>query len=339
MAGRFFGAAVVGNTVANRHDAGIAMNMTASHYGYGFAVVGNTSIDNLVGVDCSGSQYGVVTGNVCYNTIDHAASNPCIRAISYSGIAPQYLLLNGNIALGKHAASGEVDMKVTTGGADCHITVSNNKLRTFYTDARHVDLHGNTFHGAASITIDNNAGEIFIGPNTFTAAFDIAGAGNPGLQGPVYVAKQNWTRQYHPNFLPNYSSVNPFWALSWFFDVDITSLIVVPVAISTAAPTDIPNGTFVLDRACVVDGIIGLADLQTHAGYVTICDMANTELVRAEFPATPGVGVTNAVSVLAGPLALGNVFKTKLNPGTYKLRAWSLVNTMTIKRISLGLWS
>ncbi|MFM2086310.1 MAG: hypothetical protein RLZZ237_1179 [Pseudomonadota bacterium] len=339
MAGRFYAAAVVGNSVRGRADAGIAMNMTSTASGYGFTVTGNASIDNLVGIDCSGSQYGVISGNVTYNTVNHAASNPCLRAISYSGKVPKYLLYSGNIAIGSHAASGEVDAKVDANGADTHITFSGNLLRTFYTNSRFVTISGNTFLGGADILIDNGAGEVLIGQNNFEGGFDIRGSGNPGLQGNVYVARQNWTRQYHPNFLPNYSSANPFWALKWFFDADIVNILSAPTPISTAVATDVTNGVFVLDRACVVDGIVGLADLQTHAGYITICDMANNELVRAEFPATPGVGVQNAVSVLAGPVASSNVYKAKLNPGTYKLRAWSLVNTMTIKRISLALWS
>lgn len=339
MAGRYYGAAVVGNTVFGRADAGIAMNMTGTHYGYGFTVAGNSSVNNLVGVDVSGGQYGVVSGNVCYNTVDHAASNPCIRAITYSGRVPQYLLINGNVALGTHTASGEVDVKVTTAGADTHITVSNNLLRSFYTDARFVTLTDNTFPGPAAITIDNNAGEVFIGPNTFEAAFDIAGAGNPGLSGNVYVARQNWTRQYHPNFLPNYSSANPFWALSWFFDADRTPVINTPSTTTSNVPVDVPNGFVVLDRACVLDGIVGLADMSTHSGHISLCDLSNNELARVDFPVVPGAGGANIACVLTGPTVSGNVYKIRLAPGTYKLRYWADVNSITLKKADLMLWS
>lgn len=339
MAGRFYGAAVVGNTVFGRGDAGIAMNMTGTNFGYGFTVTGNSSVNNLVGVDVSGGQYAVVSGNVCYNTVDHAASNPCIRAITYSGRVPQYLLLNGNVALGTHTASGEVDMKVTTGGADTHITVSNNLLRTFYTDARFVTLSGNTFIGPSSITIDNNAGEIFIGTNTFEGVFDIAGAGNPGLSGNVYVAKQNWTRQYHPNFLPNYSSNNPFWALRWFFDADRTPVINTSSTTTSNVPVDVPNGLVVLDRACILDGIVGLADLSTHSGHISLCDLSNNELARVDFPVVAGSGGANIACVLTGPVRGGNVYKVRLAPGTYKLRYWADVNSITLKKADLMLWS
>jgi hypothetical protein len=339
MAGRYYGAVVVGNSVRGRGDAGIAMNMTGAAYGYGFVISGNASIDNLVGIDCSGSQYGVVCGNATYSTVNSAASNPGIRAITYSGRVPQYLLITGNLALRNVGATSDVDMKVTTGGADTHITISNNMLRTFFTDARFVTLSGNTFMGGALVNIDNNSGEVFIGPNTFEGEFDLLGAGNPGLAGNVYVSKQNWTRQYHPNFLPNYSSANPFWSLKWFFDADRAPVINATNTTSSNVPVDIPGGLVILDRACVLDGIVGLADLATHTGHISLCDMSNTELARVDFPVVAGSGGTNIACVLTGPSRSGNTYKIKLLPGTYKLRYWADVNSITLKKADLMLWS
>lgn len=339
MVGNIVAGVMVGNSVYGRADAAGAMNAIAANTGYGNVMAASAHIDSLVGVDISGSKYGVVSGVNAYNTVNHAASNPCVRAIRFEGSDPKFHVINGIMAIGEHGLSGDFDVKVDASGADTHISISAVMLKTFYTNARFVNLNGNHFLEGARVDIDNNAGEIFIGPNTFEGAFDIAGQGNPGLAGNVYVAKQNWTRQFTPNFLPNYSTVKPYWALSWFFDADRTLVTNAPAVINSASPMDVANGIFVLDRPCIVDAIVAVADLDSHTGYITICDMSNNELVRAEFPTTPGTGVTNAVCVLAGPVMSGNVYKAKLMPGTYKLRAWSLVANMTIKNVSLMLWS
>lgn len=339
MVGNVIGGVMVGNAVYGRADAAGAMNAIAGNTGYGNVMAASAHVDCLVGVDISGSQYGVVSGVNARNTVNHAASNPCVRAITYTGSDPKYHIINAVMAIGEHGLSGEFDAKVDAAGADTHISISALMLKSFYTNARFVNLNGNHFLEGAQIFIDNNAGEIFIGPNTFEGEFNISGQGNPGLAGNVYVSKQNWTRQYHPNFLPDYSTANPFWALSWFFDADRTLVTNTSAVINSTSPMDVTNGIFVLDRPCIVDGIVAVADLDSHTGYITICDMSNNELVRAEFPTTPGTGVTNAVCVLAGPVMSGNVYKAKLVPGTYKLRAWSIVNNMTIKNASLMLWS
>lgn len=339
MVGDIIAGVSVGNAVHGRADAGMAMNAVAGNAGYGNVMAASAHVDCLVGVDISGSQYGVVSGVNARNTVNHAASNPCVRAITYTGSDPKYHIINAVMAVGEHGLSGEYDAKVDAKGADTHICISALMLKTFYTNARFVNLNGNHFLEDARIAIDNSAGEIFIGPNTFEGEFNISGQGNPGLAGNVYVSKQNWTRQYHPNFLPDYSTANPFWALSWFFEADRTLITSTPALINSSMPMDVANGVFVLDRPCIVDGIMAVAALDSHTGYITICDMANNELVRAEFPTTPGTGVPNAVSILAGPVMSGNVYKAKLLPGTYKLRAWSIYNNMTIKTASLALWS
>lgn len=49
-------------------------------------------------------------------------------------------------------------------------------------------------------------------------------------------------------------------------------------------------------------------------------------------------GGTNVLSAATGPTVNGNVYKTKLLPGLYKLRAWSDLNQLTVKSVSLALW-
>lgn len=339
MAGRHYAHVAVGNSVRGRADAGLAMNMTGSHYGYGFTYSANASIDNLVGIDCSGSQYGVVAANVCFNTIDHAASNPCIRAIAYSGRIPQFLLINGNLALGKHAASGEVDIKVTTGGADSHSIVSSNYLRTFYTDARFVSLAGNTFQQGARININNLAGEITIGHNTFEGIFDLFGSGNAGEQGLVSVARQNWNRGWAPNFLPNYSAANPCWVGSWTFESSPLFITATAMATSSKVPVDVPNSMFVLRGPGIIAGISALADLATHSGYIQVTDLNNNLVCQAAFNVIEGAGGTNVACSLQLPAVVGNPYHAVIRPGTYKLRVFSVLNQMTLKCATLNIWS
>lgn len=339
MTGRYFAALTACNTIIGRADAAMAFNMVAGYQGYGFVGAAGAHIDNLVGVDISGGQYGVISGINAYNTIDHTGSNPCFRAIRYNGSDPKYIVFNGLLAMGKHDASGEFDGKVDAEGADTHISVSAVMLKSFFTNARFVNINGNHFLQGARIDIANHAGEVFIGPNTFEGIFDIHGQGNAGLAGNVYIARQNWARHEQRNFLPNYSSAKPFWAAHWFFDSDRLPVTLTPFSTSSTTPVDVSNGVFALDRACIVDGILALADILDRSAHISICDMTDNELVRADFPSEAGVAKKNNVlAVLSAPAVAGNPYKVRLNAGVYKLRVWADGNSFTLKCASLAIW-
>ena len=339
VVGKIKNAVVASNTIMNRADAGIAMNMTLAANGYGFAITGNASTNNLVGVDVSGGRYGVVSGNSCYNTIDHAASNPAIRVIEYSGINPYHVVVTGNLALGTHTTSGEYDVKVDAQGLDTYATINSNQLNSFYTNAKHVYFSSNSFVGNGKITVDNYADQVFIGPNSWSNGMDIFGAGNAGLSGQVFLAKQQWTKWYAPNFLPNYSSANPFWDSKWFLDSDARLITSTSFSTSSGSYVDVTNGTFVLSSPIILDKIIALADCATHPGYLSITDMSNNIVATVNFSVTPGSGGTNVVaSGFTYPTVAGNGYKPKLAAGTYKFRAYSALNALTIKTISIATW-
>lgn len=338
IVGRIINAVIAANAVMNRGDAGIAVNMISTHQGYGFAVVGNASTDNLVGVDLSGSRYGVVVGNSCKNTIAHNKSNPAIRAIKYNGSAPQDLIIGHNYAITNTTNSNENDMKVDSAGDDTHILVSGNITKKFYTNARYVEIMGNVFKDGGHINLDNNAGEIFIGENVFEGAFDIYGPGNPGLAGNVYIAKQKWKKSNPSNFLPNYSPSRPFWASKFFFDGDIIPIVQSPFSTSSASYVDIPNAFLVLRYPAVIDDIIAFADCQTHSGYVAITDLSDNVQCEARFSVTAGAGGTNVICGLNSPVMSGHVYKVKLPAGIYKLRARSELNSLTIKNVAVSIW-
>ncbi len=339
IVGRIKGAVLSANTVQNRGDAGLAVNSSAGNDIYGVAVTGNASVNNLVGVDVSGASYCTVVGNACYSVIDHSGSNPALRAITYSGRVPQNVTFSSNIAIGNHTTSGEVDVKVTSAGAAVYAHVCDNQLKTFYTDASHVSLADNYFVGNGTASFDNNSGNIHIGTNTWAAEMDISGPGNPGLAGNVTLKKQNWTRWNAANFLPLYSSANPFWDGKWFLDSDVRLVSNESFATSSAVPVDVPNAVIYLRFPCILDAIIGVADCATHSGHLSLTTMANVEVARIDFPVTPGGGGVNVTSSgFTFPLSAGNPYKPKLAAGVYKIRAYSDSNALTVKTISVAVW-
>lgn len=348
MVGRVIGGVAVGNAVIGRADAALAFNADAANVGYGGVATGGAHIDCLVGMDVSGQQYNVVSGMNLTNTYPHLASNPCFRAIKYSGSLPKYTMFSAMMALGDHSRSGEFDGKVDAEGEDVWVDVSNVMMRSFWTNAGHVSLVNCRFiepldSQNAGVTIAQYAGHINIGANFWDARVFIYGPTNPGLSGHVNLERQSYDRtpgRQDINFLPYYSSTYPFWCSTWSLATYTRTLPVTnftaSVRVEDAAP--VPGGTFHLNRACLLGGLVSLADVTTHTGHLQIINSEGDEVVRYDFGVTPGAGGTNVVPGQSFPAVSGNPYYPRLPVGTYTCRVWSDLGAITIKGIELEIY-
>ena len=333
------------NVVNGRDDAGFALNMLLGQNGRNNLLTSGIATDCLVGVDFSGTQWSMATGMVLNNTRPHTASNPAMRAITYTGdFTPKNFIFSNSFAFTNAAESGKFDVKVDASKSDGNTADVNGFIhglmtKRIYIDALNVTVTGNLLIDDAQIFLAPKAGNIFIGTNTFQGKFDILGQANPGLGGAVMLAKQNWNKLVHENFLPNYSEANPFWVSKVKLDADVRTIVNSASTYTTPQGMDVANSIFVINTPCIVDDILAIADCSTHIGLISICTLDDIELVRAEFQVESGVGGENVKATLIFPSRAGNAYKAKLAAGTYKLRAASVLNQMTLKSVALAIWS
>lgn len=335
VAGRYKSVSMTGNAIHNRGDAALAATMSLSHAGYGVTVTGNSATDCLVGVDFSGTQYGVEVGNVCYNTFAHTDSNPSFRGINSEDISAKFLVFGPGIALSNTSASGEVDGKIDVGGDVAEGIITGKITQKLFIDAKNVSIIGNHFIDNASIRIGNNSDNTYIINNTFMGAFDIILPPNPALGGFVKISKPNYNRLIPANFLPNY--------VNWvrlqgeqFADAETENIDLSKVTgFSTASTTyvDVPDSIFSLQFPHVAVDIRAVTSNSVGPTRLAITDLANTVLL--EFRSDTGTDVEMAHNF---PLSSGNPSLPKLSAGLYKVRARVESGSATFKMATLRLW-
>lgn len=339
IAGRWVGASAVGNVVIGRHDASLAMNMTGSHNGRGGAVAGHVSVDNLVGLDFSGGRYISESGNTLVNGVQHAASNPAWRCITYSGCVPSYIVGGPGIAVSNGTTSGEVDVKFDTAGAEVHGMIIGKMFKTAYVNSGSVSIKSCHILNGGRVVVDTQASNTHITDNTFEGAFDIVTPANPSLGGDIYIGKPDWRKSTVTNFLPNYT----YWfknasGQNVICDSDTLSAWYGAFATTSATNVDVTESFFVVRYPCILSDIDAVADCASHSGYVAVCKADGTEVANARFDVTAGAGGTNVVGRFNAPIQASNVYMPKLDPGVYKLMARSELNQITIKHCTLRMW-
>lgn len=334
---------IVGNAVTGRNDAGIAHNMIGTHNGGCFAIAGNASKDNMVGIDLSGTKHGVVSGNCCINSGDYAGSAPAIRAITYNNSKAEDLLISGNIALNNSYANTDKDIKIVNEApfksldTENHVAIIGNVLKTFYTNAGYVTLDGNVFRPNAQVVIDTYSNNVVIGRNTFEGAFNFDIATNISLLKNIFIAKQNWNKADANNFLPNYNKEYAFNS-SVELETERTTILNTPQSVSSNNPTDITNAFFYSPTPFILDNIIAIGDLSSHAGYVEMIKDGKV-VAKEEVYCNPGSGGTNIIGTLNSPKNdSGFVYKPRLDAGLYTFKFYALIGTFTLKYLGVEIW-
>lgn len=339
IAGRWVGASAVGNVVLGRHDASLAMNMTYSHNGRGGAVAGHVSMDCLVGLDFSGGRYIAEAGNTLVNSVQHSASNPAWRCVTYSGCVPSYVVGGPGIALSNGTTSGEVDVKFDTAGAEVHGMIVGKMFKTAYINSGSVSIKSSHVLSGGMITIDTKASNTHIAGNTFEGEFDIVTPANPSLGGDIYIGKPDWRKSVPANFLPNYT----FWfknasGQNVICESDTLSVWDGAFVTSLTSNVDVTNSFLIVKTPCLLTDIVCVGDCVSHSGYVALCKADGTEVANARFDVTAGAGGTNVIGRFNSPLRASHIYMPKLEPGVYKLMARSELNKLTLKHCSLKVW-
>lgn len=335
---------IVGNAVTGRNDAGIAHNMIGTHNGGCFSITGNASKDNFVGIDLSGTKHGVVSGNCCINNKEYVGSAPAIRAITYNNSKAEDLLISGNIALNNNSGNTDKDIKIVNEApfksldTENHVAIIGNVLKTFYTNAGYVTLDGNIFRPNAQIVIDPYSNNIIIGRNNFESAFDFNIATNEGLLKNIFIAKQNWNKADANNFLPNYNKMYAF-NNKTKLETERITVLNAPQSVSSSSSTVIANAIFYSPTPFILDNIVAIGDLSSHAGYIEMLKDGET-VAKEEVYCNPGSGGTNVVGTLNYPKNNSSfVYKPRLEAGLYTFKFYALIGTFTLKYLGLDIWN
>lgn len=333
LVGRINNSIIQGNYVNNRHDAGIALNMTGGYVGKNNLVIGNISIDNLVGIDFSGTQYSKAVNNICISNKEYKGSNPAIRIIEFLGSIPYGNIIENNILSNNNTLSSEYCFKIDIGNikTDTNSIVRNNKFLNggIYLKATNVLISSNIFEGDSYIRLDNYCYNITIEPNTFKKSYKINGSANKGLTDSVVIYKQNGNGLID-DFYKNYT--NDLWLTQNYRYISSKLEVFKGLFTTTSsAYVDVPNCLFSIEKDILITGVNTVHSLETHNGNVVITDLSNNIVATINMDTTPGTGLTDT-----NKSYLSNGYAIKLPKGVYKIRAKSQLNTFSLKYLSLN---
>lgn len=185
------------NEVFGRGDAGVAVSSEllsgSTLLCHDITITGNVIYEGQVGIDNSGCNNLVVTGNRVYADITTSNSNPAFRSIYYGGNLPENVQVTGNwfhnyqssLTVPDNSAKFDCGGGCGPGGftnpAPMNSTFQDNYIDTFYIKGSNVSASGNTFSSGGQLEVDVDSA------NSNASANVVIGANNWGATGTINV--------------------------------------------------------------------------------------------------------------------------------------------------------
>jgi hypothetical protein len=191
------------NMLYGRGDAGIAVSSEllggSTLLCHDVTITGNVVFEGQVGIDNSGCDNLVVTGNKVRADISTSKSNPAFRSIYYANHQPINVKVSGNSFDNYQSSAGAPDYAAkfdcAGGGCGTGSTATNsndqftgNTIASLYVRGSQIDVSGNTFEAGGELTVDWDTTTGFgsynvsVGPNSWQNGGTI----NLGAQTNVY---------------------------------------------------------------------------------------------------------------------------------------------------------